>query len=61
MLIGDRVLGLIAVQSVKTPNVYDEHHRDILTTIASQAAIAIENARLFQEAQRRAQETAALA
>jgi PAS domain S-box-containing protein len=41
--------------------VYDELDRDILTTIASQAAIAIENARLFQEAQRRAQETAALA
>jgi PAS domain S-box-containing protein len=61
MMIGDRVLGLIAVQSVDTPNIYDEHDRDILTTIASQAAIAIENARLFQEARRRAQETAALA
>ena len=61
LLIGDRVLGLIAVQSVQTPNLYDAHDRDILTTIASQAAIAIENARLFQEARRRAQETAALA
>ena len=28
---------------------YDEHDRDILATIASQAAIAIENARLFSE------------
>ncbi|HLO14441.1 MAG TPA: GAF domain-containing protein, partial [Anaerolineales bacterium] len=61
LMIGDRVLGLISVQSVRTPDVYDQHDRDILTTIASQAAIAIENARLFQEAQRRAQETAALA
>ena len=61
LLIGDRVLGVISVQSVLRPNLYNEHHRDILTTIASQAAIAIENARLFQEAQRRAQETAALA
>ena len=61
MLIGDRILGVIAVQSVDTPNLYDEHDRDILATIASQAAIAAENARLFQEAQRRAQETAALA
>jgi PAS domain S-box-containing protein len=60
-LIGDRVLGLISVQSVQKPNVYDAHDRDILTTIASQAAIAIENARLFEEARRRAQETAALA
>lgn len=61
LLVGDRVLGLIAVQSVHTPSLYDIHDRDILTTIASQAAIAIENARLFQEARRRAQETAALA
>ena len=61
MLIGDRILGVIAVQSVDTPHLYDEHDRDILSTIASQAAIAAENARLFQEAQRRAQETAALA
>src|SRR5215212_1334387 len=61
LLVGERVLGLIAVQSVHTPNLYDFHDRDILTTIASQAAIAIENARLFQEARRRAQETAALA
>jgi PAS domain S-box-containing protein len=61
MLIGERVLGLISVQSVRTPNLYEAHDRDILTTIASQAAISIENARLFQEARRRAEETAALA
>ena len=61
LMIGERVLGLISVQSVQTPNAYDEHDRDILTTIAGQVAIAIENARLFQEAQRRAQETAILA
>ena len=61
LMIGDRVLGVIAVQSVDTPNIYDEHDRDILTTIASQTAIAMENTRLFQETQRRAQETAALA
>lgn len=61
MLIGDRVLGVIAVQSVDKPRLYDEHDRDILATIASQAAIALENARLFDEAQRRARETAALA
>src|SRR5688500_9326754 len=49
LLIGDRVLGLISVQNVQKPHVYDEHDRDILATIASQAAIAIENARLFDE------------
>src|SRR5215216_6664818 len=61
LLVGERLLGLISVQSVQKPNLYDEHDRDILTTIASQAAIAVENARLFQEAQRRARETAILA
>jgi len=61
MMIGDRVVGLISVPSTQAPNVYEEHDRDILTTIAGQAAIAVENARLFQEARRRAQETATLA
>jgi PAS domain S-box-containing protein len=49
LLIGERVLGVISVQNVQKPHVYDEHDRDILATIASQAAIAIENARLFNE------------
>ena len=61
MLVGDRVLGVIGVQSLDQAYLYDEHDRDILATIASQAAISVENARLFKEAQRRAQETAALA
>lgn len=61
MLIGDRVLGVISVQSTSQAYLYDEHDRDILNTIASQAAISLENARLFEEAQRRAQETTALA
>ncbi|MDQ2691103.1 MAG: GAF domain-containing protein, partial [Chloroflexota bacterium] len=60
LLLGDRVLGLISVQHLQQANVYNEHHRDILTTIASQAAIAIENARLFEETQLRADETARL-
>ena len=61
MLIGARVLGVISVQSVETPNLYNEQDREILTAIASQTAIAVENARLFQESQRRAQEMSALA
>jgi PAS domain S-box-containing protein len=60
LMIGERVLGLISVQSVLRPDVYDEHDRDILTTIASQAAIAIQNARLFQESEMRAEELATL-
>ena len=60
MMIGERVLGLISVQHVQRAHVYDEHDRDILATIASQAAISIENARLFKETQLRADETARL-
>jgi PAS domain S-box-containing protein len=51
MMIGERVLGLLSVQHVYKPDVFDGHDRDILGTIASQAAISIENARLFQETQ----------
>ena len=51
MMIGDRVIGVISVQSVEKPNLYNEHDRDLLSTIASQAAITIENARLFKETQ----------
>ena len=60
LLIGERVLGLISVQSVQQPDLYDSHHRDILATIASQAAIAIENARLFQSTQKSESELRAL-
>ncbi|HEY3475413.1 MAG TPA: GAF domain-containing protein [Anaerolineales bacterium] len=60
LLVGDRILGLIAVQSVRQPHLYDAHDRDILATIASQAAIAVENARLFKETQLRVEETGRL-
>jgi len=35
----------------KDRHLYDEHDRDILNTIASQAAITIEKTRLFMETQ----------
>jgi len=50
MIAGDEVLGVIAVQSHTTENVYDEGHLNLLPTIAAQAAIAIENARLYEQA-----------
>ncbi len=48
MLSGNDPLGIIAVQSYTDTELYDEHHRDILETIAAQAAIAIQNARLYE-------------
>lgn len=44
----DRVLGVISVQSY-VPNKFDDGHLNILVTFAGQVAIAIANARLFEE------------
>jgi len=52
MLIGDRVLGVITVQSYEPGRLYTERNRDLLVASASQAAIAIQNAYLFEEEQR---------
>ena len=60
LLIGDRVLGVMAVQSFTTPRVYDEHDQDLLSAIASQTAIALQNAYLFEETQRSARQWEAL-
>ncbi|HKJ26269.1 MAG TPA: GAF domain-containing protein, partial [Anaerolineales bacterium] len=56
MIIGNRVLGVISVQSEDTPNLYNQHHLNLLTTIASQAAVSINNTRLFQQEQERAEQ-----
>lgn len=59
MLLGDRVIGVLVTASYQA-NAYDEEHREILLHVASQAAVAIENARLYQETRRRVQELDAL-
>ena len=48
LMIGDRVLGVMAVQSFTTPRLYNEHSRDLLKAIGSQVAIALQNATLFE-------------
>jgi signal transduction histidine kinase len=47
MLAGGEALGIIALQSLTTANVYDTSHLEVLHTIAAQAAVAIQNARLY--------------
>lgn len=54
LLVGQGVVGVIAVQSYETPRLYNERHLDLLKAVASQAAIAIQNVRLFQQVQDRA-------
>jgi GAF domain-containing protein/CheY-like chemotaxis protein len=53
MNIGDQVIGVVTVQSETTPRLYTQHHRELLTAIANQSAIAIQNAYLFEESRRR--------
>jgi GAF domain-containing protein/HAMP domain-containing protein len=60
MLVGGNVVGVIAVQSFEKAALYGAHHRDLLTAFASQTAISVQNARLFEQSQRRAEELAIL-
>jgi GAF domain-containing protein len=54
LLVGNRAVGAMVVCSFDAPDLFIEHDKDLLTTIASQVAIALENARLFKDAQSRA-------
>ncbi|MGH2536082.1 MAG: GAF domain-containing protein [Candidatus Promineifilaceae bacterium] len=54
MLSADEVIGVVGVQSFDTPRAYDEHDQDLLTAVAGQTAIALENAQLFAQVQSRA-------
>ena len=51
LMIGDEVLGVLAVQSHTTPRLYNDHDRELLTAIANQVAIALQTARQFEETQ----------
>jgi signal transduction histidine kinase/DNA-binding response OmpR family regulator len=55
-----KAVGAIAVARLD-PGTFSEKQIQVVQTFASQAVIALENARLFQETQRRAREMAALA
>ncbi len=48
MIINDKVIGVITVQSYKK-NQYTANHLNIIRTLASYAAIALENARLYED------------
>ena len=60
MKIGDQVLGVVAAQSETTPNLYNQQDLELLATIANQGAIAIQNARLFEEANNRNEDLATI-
>ena len=60
LLAGERIIGSMVVWRETQKALFGQQDLDFLVGLARQAAIAIQNARLFEEAQRRAGETAAL-
>jgi len=55
----ERVIGVLTL-SYPEPNRFGEEHLDLLSSIANQAAIAVENARLYDDSQRRLHELSVL-
>jgi GAF domain-containing protein len=60
LLVGERVLGMMGVQSYATPYAYNRHHQDLMVALGNQAAIALQSAQLWQETQRSLVEMEAL-
>jgi GAF domain-containing protein/DNA-binding response OmpR family regulator len=61
ILAGERAIGVISVQSTTEEGRFSESDVRLLSTIAANVGVAIQNARLYREAHRRADEMAALA
>ncbi|TMF40882.1 MAG: GAF domain-containing protein [Chloroflexi bacterium] len=61
IMAGDAAIGVISVQSTTQEGRFGEADARLLSTIAANVGIAIQNARLYQEAHRRGDEMAALA
>ncbi|HEU4673238.1 MAG TPA: GAF domain-containing protein [Candidatus Limnocylindrales bacterium] len=61
ILVRDRAIGVLSVQSTREAGRFGEADRRLLATIAANVASAISNARLYQETLRRGDEMAALA
>jgi PAS domain S-box-containing protein len=51
LMVQERLIGVLSIGH-RRPNVYTPRHAALALTIANQAAIAIENARLYEQAQR---------
>jgi GAF domain-containing protein len=49
MIAGDRPVGAIILENYESETAFTENHLELLSTVASQTTIALENARLFEE------------
>jgi len=61
IMAGDEAIGVISVQSTQQEGRFGEDDVRLLSTIAANVGVAIQNARLYDETHRRAEEMAALA
>ncbi|HEX9372311.1 MAG TPA: GAF domain-containing protein, partial [Roseiflexaceae bacterium] len=61
IMVGDEAIGVISVQSTRREGMFGEAELRLLATIAANVGVAIQNARLYEETRRRANEMAALA
>lgn len=61
IMVGKEAIGVLSVQNTSEEGHFDEDDLHLLTTIAGAVGAALQNARLYQETQRRAAEMAALA
>ena len=60
ILVGERAIGVISVQSIDEPGRFGDDDERLLSTLAANVGVAIQNARLYRDSQRRAGEMAAL-
>ncbi len=58
---GERAIGVISIQSTKQEGRFGSSDERLLSTIAANVGVAVQNARLYNETRRRAEEMAALA
>ncbi|HUH94736.1 MAG TPA: GAF domain-containing protein [Casimicrobiaceae bacterium] len=61
LLVGGQARGLIQLSNTEREHAFSDSDVRLLKTLASSMSVALENARLFDETQRRSRETAALA
>ena len=60
LIANDRLIGVMSISSHRADYRYSTEHVELLVTIAAQAAVAIENARLYQHSERQARQLATL-
>ncbi len=56
MIAGENVIGVISIEDYTSESAFEDSMEDVLKAIASQAAIALENSRLYSEVQRELEE-----